>query len=164
MDCICTVTSDSAKCCVNARNSLTEGYPKLVRVQDEALVAKIAMQSIARLTWVKEVLGKVSWITAETGVKIKLRARIKEAIDKFNKVVGSRMTNQAEASLVADEAPGKGDDGICGLDGSPLFPPLPRRAVMLQKPAKTRFASIESTLEAYLRNRSGCASGGFASP
>ena len=55
--------------------------------------------------------------------------------------------------MVADEAPFKGDVGIRGLGGSPLFPPLPLRAVMLWRPAKTRFASIKSTLEAYLRRR-----------
>ena len=153
MDRICAVTSDSAQCCVNARNALTERYPKLVGVQDQAHVANLAMQDIGRLPWVKEILDTVAWVTAETRVKIKLRARIKEAIEKFNNIVGSQVNTQAQAPLDTGEAPVGGDDDIRGLHGSPLFPPLPLKAVMLRKPAKTRFASIESTLEAYLRSR-----------
>ena len=34
-----------------------------------------------------------------------------------------------------------------------MFPPTPATAVMLCKPVKTRFASIESTLQAYIRTR-----------
>ena len=116
-------------------------------------MANLAMQEIGRLPWVKEALEKVAWIYAETRVKIKQRARIKEAVENFNKVVGSRVITQAEALLVAEEAPVEVEAGIGRLDGSPLFPPLPLRAFMLRKPAKTRFASIESTLEAYLRGR-----------
>ena len=92
MNRISAVTSDRAQCCVNARNSLTEWYPNLVGVQEQAHVANLAMQDIGRLPWVKEILENVAWITPETRVKIKLSARIKEAIEKFNKFVGSQVT------------------------------------------------------------------------
>ncbi|PXF45933.1 hypothetical protein BWQ96_04294 [Gracilariopsis chorda] len=110
------------------------------------------MHDLRRLLWVKEILEFVAWITSETRVKTKPRLRIKDAIDKYNQNLCSEEPAQQsssieEVAIVEDE----GDAIVCGLDGLDFIPPLSARAIMLRKPAKTRLASIESTLQAYVR-------------
>lgn len=56
------------------------------------------------------------------------------------KALDLSVANQAEAQLVAEEAPVKVDTGIRGLGGSTFFPPLLLRPVVLRKTAKTCFS------------------------
>lgn len=94
------------------------------------------MQDIASLPWDKSVLDVVATVTTETKQKTKLRARLAD----YNKTVDRSASPPALSAAR-------------GLAQKPLFPPLSRTAVTLKKPAKTRFASIESTLEAFIRTR-----------
>lgn len=81
---ICAVTSDSARCCQNARDSLTAKYPRLVGVQDQAHVANLLMQDVGRLGWVKTVLDRITAVTTETKQKVKLRAALANAVKEHN--------------------------------------------------------------------------------
>lgn len=102
------------------------------------------MQDIGSLPWVKDVLDVVAWVATETKQKLKLRARVTEAVAEYNKSI-SRTDSGARRNLEIPTA--------TRTSTEELLAPLPPTAIMLKKPARTRFASIESTLEAYIRTR-----------
>lgn len=128
MERICGVTSDSAQCCRNAKRALTRKYHQLVGIQDQAHVANLCMQDIGDLPWIKAGLDRVEAVATVTKNKIKLRARIFEAIDAYNKTIGPQ---------VSPPQPGTNE-----LSPEASFPPLPRTAVTLKRPSKVRFAWI----------------------
>ena len=91
----------------------------------------------------------MTWIASETRQESKLRARVKEAIVDYNRTIAPQFRGTSIGARQEEPAGGL----IRGVEGQVVFPPTPATAVMLCKPVKTRFASIESTLPAYIRTR-----------
>ena len=141
---ICAITSDSAQCCVNAKNAVMRAYPKLVGVQDQAHVADLLMKDVGSVGWIKEVLEKVSFTSKCVRGKKKLLARFREKMEIFNTRI------KTTASIVAQAAP---KESAVSFLAAGAYPKLKKTCVMLRKPSRTRFGSHGSTLEAYLRAR-----------
>ena len=124
-------------------------YTKLVGVQDQTHVANLCMQDIWNIPRVKEVLNTVTWIASETMQKLKLRARVMEAIVEYNRTI-SPQSRGTRIGPCQEEIAG----GLTrGVEGRVMFLPTIATAVTLCRPVKRRFASIESTLQAYIRTR-----------
>lgn len=142
---ICGVASDSARACVNARDSLSRKYRGLIGIQDQAHVANLLMKDIGKLAFVKDVLDKVNMLAVETKGKRKLLHFVKEEIKRENQ----RIRKEDQSNVRSNYHIMPPDT----LHPQRLFPPLRKTAVMLRNPAATRFASFSDTLEAFIRTR-----------
>ena len=110
-------------------------HPKLIGVKDQAHAEDLLMKYQSKIEWIARTILRVCDVIRETRKKRKLLARIRANVIAFNKTIPGQCTQNDSRTMLGQ------------------LPEVRKTALMLHMPSRTRFASLESVLEAFLRTR-----------
>lgn len=98
---VCAVTSDNTSACLIARKMYAEKYSQVVSVNDQAHVADLLMEDVAKLPWMAKVVKAVNSIASELHRHRKLTEKYRQVMEEYNEQkakTNKLMRVQAEAA------------------------------------------------------------------